>query len=90
MHPLHGTYKFSMRLPKPYVAVVAQRHKNQLIVQPGALQIVKPDTLFASLRDTRLQVVNEDGTLITASGEFYVSLETIDPMHLIIDWQKQM
>ncbi|WP_178076130.1 hypothetical protein [Paenibacillus oralis] len=47
---------------------------------------VKEGTKFASLKDTGFHVVSEDGKPIQPTGTFYISLETIDPSHVIIDW----
>lgn len=87
MHPLQGKTALSMRSPKPYAAVIAHRKSNQLIVQQGSVHLVKQDTLFAPIDGSNLQVVAVDGTPIKPEGAFYISLETIDPMHLIIDWR---
>jgi hypothetical protein len=69
-----------------YAAVVAHRKKNNLVVQGGSIQLVKEGTLFAPLHGSGFEVVAEDGTPIQPTGSFYISVETFDPVHLIIDW----
>jgi hypothetical protein len=75
-----------MRLEKPYAAVKVERKGKRLVVIPGSICLVKPGTEFAVLYDHK--VVSEDGETLQPSGVFYISTETFDPYHLVIDWMK--
>lgn len=86
MHPITSKQLLEMELPHPYAAVIVVRDKKNLVIQDCSLMFVKRGATFAPLTDTGLQVISEDGEPIQPTGTFYISLETIDPHHLIIDW----
>lgn len=87
MHPLTSKHLlYDIELPHPYAAVIAVWDKKNLVVQDRSLMLVKTGAKFAPLIDTGLQVISEDGEPIQPTGTFYISPETLDPHHLIIDW----
>lgn len=86
MHPLSGQNALGMQLPHTYAAVIAHRDGKNLVVQAGSFMLVKEGTHFAPLYDSGFQVISEDGVPIQATGSYYISVETMDPQHVIIDW----
>lgn len=64
--------------------VQVRREKNALVVQDGGIQIARPSTLFGMLTPG-IKVMDGDGNELPATGTFYISLETIDPYHLLTD-----
>lgn len=69
---------------RKHCAVKVQiKDKNLYLVEDGFC-IVTPDTLILPL-PSDIKVYSEDGEEIPASGKFYVSAETINPYHLVID-----
>jgi hypothetical protein len=89
LHPLdkiqHG---IGIRLPKPYAAVQVKRDNKNLIVIPNTVQLAKIDSRFAPVHGTGIEVIDQSGQSIPATGSFYISTETFDPYHLVIDWFK--
>lgn len=73
---------------KPWacVTVRVESKGERLVVQPGSIAVTKRDTLFWPLPE-RCSVVDEEGTVVkpSAGRRFFVSLETFDPHHLLIE-----
>ncbi|MGV2887546.1 hypothetical protein [Paenibacillus taichungensis] len=87
LHPLSSKHLVNqMELQHPYAAVIAVRNKKTLVVKDGSFLFVKKGAKFAPLKDTGFEVVSEDGKPIQPTGDFYISLDTFDPCHTIIDW----
>lgn len=69
---------------RPYAYVPVELvNKTTLRVLPG-VALIKPGT-YVRLVPEKINVVDESGGVIPASGRFYVTSETIDPYHLLID-----
>ena len=66
------------------VEVTKKAKPRTLAVLPGGIVFTKTDTKFVPLPDDVI-VVNDEGEEITASFKFYVSLETFDPFHIVVD-----
>lgn len=62
---------------------VRSRRPKVLEVVVGGVMLVKQDALFTPL-PSNITIVGADGP-ITASGMFYISVSTFDPMHVVID-----
>lgn len=74
-------------LETPHVAVKVRRKGNNFIVDPAIKEpviVVKAGTQIFPL-ESEERVVDTDGNMIFATGRFYRSVETIDPIHLIFD-----
>ena len=72
------------KLEKPYVAVMVKRVGNKLIVcEKDGLKICKPDTKIGKLSSKiKVYCKNEQ---IKADNNFYITMETIDPYHMVLD-----
>jgi uncharacterized SAM-binding protein YcdF (DUF218 family) len=69
---------------RPYACVkVELGGKTTLRVLPGVF-FVKAGSYVRALPE-KIVVVDEAGETVTASGQFYVTSESIDPYHLLID-----
>lgn len=82
-------YGYSRFTTKPYACVKVQTVRVGRKVQ---LQIVPENSIFVMKVDTGLRqlpkdipIVGPDGEVCAASGEFFVTTETFDPYHLVID-----
>ena len=73
-------------LRRPHIAagvrVDGKRHVLRLTEDP--LVIAKAGTLVVEL-PSNVRVMGTDGRPIAASGRFLVTVETIDPFHLLLD-----
>ncbi|QHW35564.1 hypothetical protein GZH47_32280 (plasmid) [Paenibacillus rhizovicinus] len=85
MHPVTTGSIFS--IGKPYAAVRVKRKGKNLTVENGGIMIVSADTKFTEL-PSDMNVISEEQLPIPASGRFLISTETIDPFHIVIDYQK--
>lgn len=72
--------------PRACVTVCVAQGGAQLVVQPASISIAKKDALFWPL-PPRTRVVDEEGQEVRPSLGccFYVSLETFDPYHLVLE-----
>lgn len=68
---------------KQYCAVKVEVKGKKLIVV-GGVEFVAPDTRIAVLPDG-YEVQTMDGETIRPSGTFYITSETINPYHLLMD-----
>lgn len=69
---------------RPYACVkVEMVGKTTLRVLPGVF-FIKTGSYVRAVPE-KISVVDEDGKKIQASGQFYVSSESIDPYHLLLD-----
>ena len=75
-------------LHRPYACVTVKVLKLQphvvLEVVDGSIGISKQGTTWVAL-EQGTQVVAEDRTVIEPTGTFYVSTESFDPFHLLMD-----
>lgn len=88
MHPLSlKKYKplLTMELKTPFVSVTGEVKKKVITIEDSSINIAKPGTKFAKL-PTDFKVVDSNGDEIPTTGSYYISTETIDPHHLIIDY----
>ncbi len=72
---------------RPYGAVKVELVKHRpptLRVVPGSICLVKASVYLALLPESVI-VVDDADEQIPASGKFYISTESIDPYHLLID-----
>lgn len=86
MHPVKG-YGFSVGRERAAVRVEAIRKNGKYIelrVVPGSLCVIKPDAIVAPIPES-LSVVDTDGNPIQAERQFFISTESFDPYHLVID-----
>lgn len=79
---LAGVY--SRNIGKIYCAVKVKFKSNKLYVEDGGISVVKPDTKIAEL-PTKFKVYNSENEEVQPSGKFYISVETINPFHLLMD-----
>lgn len=69
---------------RPYACVTVELvNKTTLRVLPK-IALIKPGS-YVRIVPEKINVVDESGGMITASGRFYVTSESIDPYHLLID-----
>jgi hypothetical protein len=77
------------RLGSPRAAVrvrVASRRSLAIEEGVGAIVVVKPDTLIMPLPQ-EVSVVDAEGEVVSSSEgtRFYVTTQTIDPFHLVME-----
>jgi len=58
------------------------------MLQPGEISVLKADAQLALVPED-VVVVDPDGKAIKAAGKFYVTVETIDPYHAVVDIQRR-
>ena len=72
---------------KPYAAVMVSRKKGKdLVIVPGQIHLLKDDTQVVELPEDYTILNPEDGTPIEPSFSFWITTETFDPFHAVIDW----
>ena len=73
-------------LPRPWAAVCVQVNKNELVVQSE--MFVAKGGIALGLLPERFRVVSGDGEIVlpTSGARFFISLETFDPCHLLLEW----
>ena len=81
-HIIHNTAK--QTLGKPYVAVKVQVKGNKLIVLPEGVSILNPETKI-SILPQKFKVFDCDGEEINPTKNFYITANTINPYHFLID-----
>lgn len=84
MHPLKNPH--IIHLDTTRAAVTVER-EGKTLISTGVIHFAKPDTQWAEL-PKEYRVINEDGEEIPASGKFLITVESIDPFHLITDYNK--
>lgn len=77
-------YTYKIGQEKIAVKVERVKGKKQYRVMPGEISIVKSGTTVAELPKD-CSIVNELGEEIKPTGRFLITVETIDPYHLVID-----
>lgn len=77
--------RFTTSFKKPVIAVKVIVGKKQTLIVEDKLPVVcKSDTVWAEL-PKRILVLSKGGRKIKSSGKLYISVETINPFHLITD-----
>ena len=87
MHILKKPF-LSFSIEHPYAAVkvkVKTISKNTLEILPGIFML-KAGTKICYLPDT-IEVITADKEKLFASGKFAITVETINPYHILIDHQ---
>jgi len=80
----------SRTIGREHAAVMVEVGKNaKLVVQDKGVQVLKSDTLIAKLPSNYI-VVGWDGKGIGALNEFYITVETINPYHYVLDFGKDI
>jgi hypothetical protein len=79
----HGQTRLNRRYACVKVEVIKLRPPIVRVL-PEVLML-KPDALLLPL-PADVAVVAPDGEAVPASGRFYITAESIDPYHLLIDW----
>ncbi|MGF7035339.1 hypothetical protein J2T17_006347 [Paenibacillus mucilaginosus] len=82
MHPAKGNHIFT--IDSPYAAVRVIREGDCLTVDSSVF-IVKADNVYTPI-PTGFKVQAASGEEIQPSGQFLMSAETLDPYHIVIDW----
>jgi len=78
---------FPQTVGRPYAAVVVENTgKKKLAIQLGQIQVMKHDAYVVMLPDDFKVINPEDGTVIDAEHTFWITTETFDPYHAVIDW----
>lgn len=86
MHPVQNGIHFA--IGRPHAAVQVERvNKGKYKIIPGSISILRPDTIIVELPDS-IQIIDEDGEEIKAVNNFYISTSTIDPYHMVLDFQR--
>lgn len=87
MHFLRKTEREPVfRLPKPWAAVSVRVDKDKLVVQSEVF--VAKEEIALVLLPERFKVVSSGGEIVrpTSGARFFISLETFDPCHLLLEW----
>lgn len=81
------------RLTKPFACVtVTVQKKGVLVIKPNSFGVAQSGVLFAELPE-KWKVVDPDPDEtepVLPSRQFYISVETIDPYHILIDAPKEI
>jgi hypothetical protein len=85
-HILSARPGWTPRTVRPYAAVkvevIAKGKPPKLLVTPH-ITILRAGEL---IRELPPEVIVTDGTeVLAASGKFFITIETIDPFHLLVD-----
>ena len=82
--PGPGNQHHGVVVKRPHACVKVELvNKTTLRVLPG-VALIKPGT-YVQLVPEKINVIDGSSGEISASGRFYVTSETIDPYHLLID-----
>lgn len=75
-----------IRTSKPWAAVQVRIERGSprtLTIQPG-VSVLKVDVMLIPLPEN-VRVVDGDGNAVVASHRFWVTTESFDPFHLLLD-----
>ena len=82
-----------MTLRSPRVGVVVERFGDKRkylykIVENNPLCLIKPCTTLLPLAEISAdaKIIGPDGQPVPATGEYYITAETMDPYHIVTDW----
>jgi len=83
-HLLHSSERVGARpVGRPYAAVLAEKRGDALQVVDRVV-LIKPDAQVVRLPD-RIRILSGDSPIEPTWG-FWISVETMDPYHAILDW----
>ena len=75
------------RIGKPWACVMVRvertRSPCRLRVE-GGVHIMKPDAIIAPLPEGTV-VLSTEGEICEPTGRFYVTVESFDPIHMLVD-----
>ena len=71
--------KVTLRSPRKYL---------YRIVEINPLCLIKPCTTLLPLAEISAdaKIIGPDGQPVPATGEYYITAETMDPYHIVTDW----
>lgn len=82
-----------MTLRSPRAGVVVERFGDKRkylykIVENNPLCLIKPCTTLLPLAEISAdaKIIGPDGQPVPATGEYYITAETMDPYHIVTDW----
>lgn len=88
MHFLGKLARHEQRhLDGPRVAVIVKwtsRRQSALVLVGSDVGVAKDGVRIAEL-PKKIRVLDPDGEPVAASGRFFVTTETVDPYHLLLD-----
>jgi len=84
MHPLNNPRVISLGTTRAAVPVT---RKGKTFAVDGPVTVARADTNWAEL-PAAFKVVGKDGQEIPASGKFLITVNSIDPFHLITDYNE--
>ena len=83
----------AMTLRSPRAGVVVERFGDKRkylykIVENNPLCLIKPCTTLLPLAEIspNAKIIGPDGQPVPATGEYYITAETMDPYHIVTDW----
>lgn len=77
--------KNTVYLKNKHVAVMAKVVElGKLMILSGTLCSVDKSTPIVKMPEN-FQIIDENGEELKPTGEFYVTVQTIDPYHLVLD-----
>lgn len=81
-HPV--TNGRAIKLNGPTFGVQVKRGGRKVLVVCQGIEKTKDDALWFLLPED-IKVLDDDGNVVRPSGKFYITVETIDPYHLLAD-----
>lgn len=82
-----------MTLRSPRAGVVVERFGDKRkylykIVENNPLCLIKPCATLLPLAEISAdaKIIGPDGQPVPATGEYYITAETMDPYHIVTDW----
>ncbi|RHQ05568.1 hypothetical protein DW993_08760 [Clostridium sp. AM51-4] len=85
--------KMKVTLRSPRAGVVVERFGDKRkylyrIVEINPLCLIKPCTTLLPLTEisANAKIIGPDGQPVPATGEYYITAETMDPYHIVTDW----
>ncbi len=82
MHPIKNPKIVHINATRICVPV---KRKGKSLIRDGTLSFARPDTVWAEL-PKHFKVINDNGEEVPAAGKFLITVESIDPYHLITDY----
>lgn len=86
MHPINKKNVQVIQITKPMMAVIIEVQKSHLVVLKTTPKICEEGTAFAKVPDY-LSVVDENGDTLSPLSGFWISTTTVNPFHLLIDYE---
>ena len=77
---------YPIQIGKPYACVTVEAKGKDFFIIPSNISIAKLETLFVPLPN-KFRVLSPDGSgVVRPTHRFWITTETFNPFHLIIDW----